>query len=129
MAGRPTTYTEEVLKLARDYVDNCPDKVPMVVGLCKHIGRSKATVYSWAKDDDKAAFLDILGEIEENQHIELVNGGLAGEFASPIAKMMMTKHGYSDKQEVDHSSNDGSMTPAPAVQVTKEDIKSIADKL
>ena len=102
--GRPTTYTKEVLELARDYVENCPNKVPLVVGLCKHISRSKATVYNWAKDEDKAEFLDILKEIEENQHVLLIENGLDNTFNSAITKMMLTKHGYSDKVEQDVTS-------------------------
>ena len=102
--GRPTDYTDQVLELARGYVKNCPDKVPIVVGLCKHIGRAKTTVYRWAKEDGKEEFKDILEEIEENQHIGLINGGLDSTFNSRITKMMLTKHGYSDKVEQDVTS-------------------------
>ncbi len=109
--GRPTTYTEDMLVKATDYIANCPDVIPTVVGLCQHIERSKSTVYSWAKDDDKSQFLDILEQIDEKQEIRLISGGLMGEFNSPIAKMMLTKHGYSDKQDVDLKSSDGTMTP------------------
>lgn len=111
---RPTTYTEEMLEDAREYLEVYEDKgelVPTVVGLCQHIKRSKSIVYDWAKHPDKKEFLDILGEIEEMQHMKLVGGGLSGSFNSVITKMMMTKHGYSDKQEIDHQSSDGSMTP------------------
>ena len=41
----------------------------------------------------------------------LINGGLMGDFNASIAKVMMTKHGYSDKQEIDNTSSDGSMSP------------------
>jgi uncharacterized protein with von Willebrand factor type A (vWA) domain len=107
-AGRPTSYTEEVLTSAYDYLANYKDNdevIPTVVGLCRHIGRGKTTVYNWAaeKTDEKAEFRDILEAIEENQHIGLVNGGLSNAFNPTITKMMMTKHGYSDKQEIDHS--------------------------
>lgn len=104
MAGRPTDYTDDMLKLAREYIDDCPDKVPMVVGLCKYISRAKSTVYRWAKEEGKEEFKDILEEIEENQHIELINGGLDNIFNSAITKMMLTKHGYSDKVEQDITS-------------------------
>lgn len=107
--GRPTTYTEEMLADAYDYIENYKDNdelIPTVVGLCRHIGRSKSSVYGWAQDPDKQEFLDILNTIEENQHIGLVNGGLSNRFNSAITKMMMTKHGYSDKQEIDITSRD-----------------------
>lgn len=119
--ARPTDYNEEVLTQSQEYLsyfteqDARPDKfreaVPTVVGLCKHIGRGKTTVYNWEKDDDKTEFRDILQEIAEIQELELANGGLVGGFNPAITKMMMTKHGYSDKQEIDHSSTDGSMSP------------------
>lgn len=113
--GRPTTYTDEMLALARDYIDNfeeiTDELVPTVVGLCRHIKRSKSTVYSWAKDEDKKEFLDILGEIEESQEIKLVFGGLSNAMNPAITKMMMTKHGYSDKIDLDHLSSDKSMSP------------------
>ena len=106
--GRPTDYTPEMLELCRDYIDNCPDKVPMVVGLCKHINRGSSTVYQWAKDDDKAEFADILDEIKDLQHLKLINSGLNSEFNSAITKMMMTKHGYSEKVQQEVSGPNGS---------------------
>ncbi len=121
---RPTTYTEEMLEDARDYLLAYKEKgelVPTVVGLCRHIKRSKSTVYSWAQDSDKQEFLDILGEIEEIQHIDLVGGGLGNTFNSSITKMMLTKHGYSDKQEIDHSSSDNSMSPPKATYTIVEE--------
>ena len=105
--GRPTDYTPEMLELCRDYIDNCPDAVPIIVGLCKHINRSSSIVYKWAKDEDKTEFLDILDEIMDLQHLGLVNGGLKAEFSAPVTKMMMTKHGYSEKIDQTLSSPDG----------------------
>jgi serine protease inhibitor len=117
ITGRPTKYSDDLIPLAEDYLENhidYGDVVPMVVGLCKVIERSQSTIYNWAKDDDKPAFLDILKRIEEKQHAVLVNKGLTGEFTSPITKMMMTKHGYSDKQEIEVSEKD--VTPWGSVK-------------
>jgi hypothetical protein len=114
---RPTTYTEEMLAKAREYLEVydsvLEELVPTVVGLCDYIERSKTTVYRWAQEEGKDEFRDILGAIEQKQEKALVKGGLSGQFNSVITKMMMTKHGYSDKQEIDHRSADGSMTPKP----------------
>lgn len=108
-----------MLAKAREYVeiyhDELGELVPTVVGLCDYIDRSKTTVYRWAQEEDKQEFRDILGAIEQKQEKALVMGGLSGQFNSVITKMMMTKHGYSDKQEVAHSSPDGSMSPKPSV--------------
>lgn len=129
--ARPTNYTPEILKAAEDYASfgwrECGDKVPTVAGLAIEIGVSRSICYVWAKEEDKAEFLDILMRIEEMQERELVNCGLAGEFNPAITKMMMTKHGYSDKQEIDHSSADGSMSPKPAIDATKLSDSALAE--
>ena len=112
--GRPTSYDDEMLEAANWYAENyqeCGDVVPSVVGLCAHINRSKSVVYEWIKDPNKPDFLDIYNKIQEGQERGLVNGGLAGGFAPAVTKMLLTKHGYSDKIEQDHTSSDGSMTP------------------
>lgn len=120
---RPTSYSEEVVELANEYLsyfynkDERPEGfdqvVPTVVGLCLHINRGSTTVYNWENDDDpkKQPFRDILKKVQEIQHVKLVNGGLAGGFNPAVTKMMLTKHGYSDKQEVDHTTKGESMQP------------------
>lgn len=113
--GRPTSYTDEMLQKAKQYAEDCSvgnDVVPSIVGLCAYIGRSKSIVYDWIKDPEKADFSDICQEINEKQEKGLINGGLAGGFAPAVTKMMLSKHGYSDKVETDHTSSDGSMSPA-----------------
>jgi hypothetical protein len=103
-AGRPTTYTKELLKAAKEYLSIYKDSdevVPTIVGLCRHIGRSKSIVYKWKGEPDKQEFLDILEEIEETQEIDLIGGGLKSTLNPTITKMMLTKHGYSDKLETD----------------------------
>lgn len=105
-AGRPTKYTPELLEAAWAYANGAwelaGDKVPTVVGLALDIGIDKATCYDWASQPDKAEFSDILRKVEGTQERRLVNGGIEGEFNPAITKMMMTKHGYSDKIETDN---------------------------
>lgn len=113
-AGRPTEYTQEVANLAKSYLENYKENkeaVPTVVGLCRFIDRARSTVYKWASEADKPEFSDIVEQLLEFQEFDLVNGALRGELNPQIAKTMMAKHGYSDKQEIDHRSGDGSMTP------------------
>ena len=112
--GRPTKYDDDMIDKALEYLEcyeGQGELVPTVVGLCRYIKRSKSIVYDWAKVPEKALFSDILCQIEELQHIKLVNGGLGSAFNPAITKMMLTKHGYSDKQEIDHQSSDSSMSP------------------
>lgn len=121
--GRPTDYTPELLEAAMHYATDgwieCKDAVPTVAGLACEIGVSRETCYAWARDDKKKAFSDILHKIAQTQERKLVNGGILGEFNAPITKMMLTKHGYSDRIEQDHSSKDGSMTPTRIELVAK----------
>ena len=108
--GRPTLYTDDMLVKAQDYIDNCPDVVHTVVGLCLYIGVAKSTAYRWAEEGN-AVFKDILDTVSEKQEQKLIGSGLINEFNSAITKMMLTKHGYTDKVETDNKSSDGSMTP------------------
>ena len=122
---RPTTYDDEVLQAARDYVDAYINgqgdrAVPTVVELCRKINRSKATVYTWLKHEDKSEFIDLVSQIEDLQHEELVHGGLAGGFNPAVTKMMLTKHGYSDKQEIDMTTH-SDVTPWADISASDED--------
>jgi hypothetical protein len=113
-AGRPTDYTPELIEKAWAYAnggwEEAGDPVPSIAGLACEIGVSRETCHAWAKDETKE-FSDILKAIAQEQERNLVKGGLGGVFNASITKMMMTKHGYSDRVETDHTSSDGSMTP------------------
>lgn len=115
MAGRPSTYSEEKLELAKGYLDGGweeeGDSVPQIAGLAIAMGISRETAYEWATHEDKAAYSDIFTRVKALQERRLVNRGLSGDFNPAITKMMLTKHGYSDKLEQSHTSPDGSMTP------------------
>lgn len=41
----------------------------------------------------------------------LINKGLSRKADASLSKLLLMKHGYSEKQEVDVSSSDGSMSP------------------
>jgi len=117
-AGRPSSYTPEVIEKAWQYVNGgwiaAGDKIPTVAGLACEIGVCRETCHAWAKQDGNE-FSHILGEIAKTQERELVNNGLSGNFNAPITKMMLTKHGYSDRVEQAHTSPDGTMTPPKTV--------------
>lgn len=101
-AGRPSDYTPEIVKKAWAYAnggwEEVGDPVPSVAGLACEIGVRRETCHAWAKDETKE-FSNILSAIAEKQERQLLRGGLSGVFNAPITKMMMTKHGYSDKIE------------------------------
>lgn len=108
--ARPTTYDQEIENKAWQYVESgwieLNHRTPSVVGLCQYINRSKSIIYDWAKDPEKE-LSDILEAIAEKQEAELLNNGLSGDFNSTITKLMLTKHGYHDKQDNTHSGPDG----------------------
>jgi len=104
--ARPTDYNQELLDKAQDYVENYEsygDAVPTIAGLACELGMHRETLYAWSKDESKTEFSDIFKKVQQAQERKLVNGGLAGGFNPAVTKMMLTKHGYSDKQEIEHS--------------------------
>lgn len=107
--ARPTDHSKEVEKKAWDYVDNYEDHghaFPSVVGLCKVLNRGKSTLYDWAGDESKG-FSDILAAIKENQELVTFNKAMTGEYNATIAKLLLGKHGYHDKQDSTLSGVDG----------------------
>jgi hypothetical protein len=126
--GRPSLYTPELIEKAWEYVNGgwqvAGDKVPSVAGLACEIGIHRETCHAWARDEEKD-FSDILKALAQKQERELVNNGLDGTFTPAITKMMMTKHGYSDRVEQHVTSPDGSMTPKSA-ELTDEQLERIA---
>jgi len=121
---RPHEYTQEKLELARDYLDGGweleGDAVPQIAGLAMAMGVCRQTVYNWGAESDKPEFLDIFTRVLQLQERKLINGGLKEQFNPAITKMMLTKHGYTDKQAVDHTSSDKSMSPK--TELTKEQL-------
>ena len=105
--GRPSKYTPELLDMAREYIDggwkDTGRVIPSHIGLALHLGISTSALYSWGKDDEKSEFVDILARIMGLQHEELINNGLTGDFNSAITKLVLGKHGYHERQEVDMS--------------------------
>ncbi len=115
--GRPTDYTPELLGKARAYLEEFKPEsgvLPTIEGLALHLGISRQTVYAWrseilegTKELAKPEFTDIVERILATQAKTLIEKGLSGDFNSSITKMMLGKHGYSDKQEIEHSGSLG----------------------
>ena len=56
-------------------------------------------MYDWEKKYPE--FLYILEAIKLEQQKVLLNKGLSGDFNSAITKLVLGKHGYHEKQDVD----------------------------
>lgn len=113
--GRPTSCTPELIEAARNYVQGGyadeGDLIPSIAGMACAIGVGRSTIHGWVKDKINPDFLDIFEQCSESQERKLLNGGLGGDFNPAITKMILTKHGYTDKVEQAHTSPDGSMSP------------------
>lgn len=101
--GRPPKYTDDILEQAHDYLMGewkaIGDFIPSLEGLASYIGVSVRTIHNWKTDEAKADFLHICEGVMTLQSRFLINNGLLGVYSAPITKMMMVKHGYSDKVE------------------------------
>ena len=128
--GRPSLYTPEIVQAAWDYANGgwitAGDKVPSIAGLACEIGISRETCRDWASIEGNQ-FSGILMAIAQKQERELLNNGLDGTFNPPITKMMLSKHGYSDRLDQDHTTN-GKDMPA-ASPIDKALAEALAKKL
>lgn len=112
--GRPTIYSDEMVRKARLYVKGGfkhpeepgedPEVIPTVEGLAYLLGISIDTCYTWAKEEGKEEFSDVLAELKKKQARILLSGGLAGGYSPVISKLLLvSKHGYEDKKAVEFS--------------------------
>jgi hypothetical protein len=102
--GRPTKYTPEFLELANDYLQNFNtdkynDTIPSIAGLAYVSNISRSTLHEWYGQEGKKDFSDILDKLLALQEKLTLNGGLNGTYNSAMAKLLLGKHGYSDKTE------------------------------
>jgi hypothetical protein len=109
-SGRPTKYTPELLETAWDYLknheENYSHQFPSIEGLAYVLKVSRSTLNKWMGEEDKKEFSDIAEAIAQLQIITLCNKGLAGEYNSTIAKLLLSKHGYHEKTELDANIRD-----------------------
>jgi|SRR6478736_4469337 len=122
-AGRPTKYSEDILKLTDQYITGCEDeeqtivsgesekftsykvrvkvKMPTIEGLSLYLNVHKDTIFEWDKQHKE--FSDLLSVLRAKQCDRLINKGLSGDYNPFIAKLILSKHGYAEKQEIEHS--------------------------
>ena len=109
--GRPTKYNDEILSKAKAYVDGgyieFGDVIPQMAGLAIELSISRETIYDWCDDPEKQEFSDIVGRCLRAQERKLLNGSLKGEMNPTIAKLILTKHGYSERVQQEHMGENG----------------------
>lgn len=153
-AGQPTKYNEHTIAQVRQYLLDCEDnyvevpildvdgeyirdndgkiktrqkhtvKLPNVAGLAVYLGVSRETLYEWGRVHKE--FSDILKEVLAKQEEKLIQGGISGEYNGTIAKLILTKHGYSDKIDTDLTSKGERIgLPTDRVSEIKQALKDI----
>lgn len=101
-AGRPTLYCPAILELTRLYIDNYQehgDAIPSIAGLALILGIRRETIHVWCGEEGKEEFSNIIEQLLAKQEQVLISQGLKGTYNATITKLILTKHGYSDKQE------------------------------
>lgn len=122
--GRPTDYNEQTVAKCYEYLEGRQDtsedivtgqsekgfttykqkvtvKLPTIEGLAVYIGVHKDTVFEWDKIHPE--FSDFLNILRGQQAERLIDNGLSGDYNPIIAKMLLSKHGYTEKTQVEHS--------------------------
>jgi len=107
--GRPTKYDEKYCKEILDYVG---DGGRSVNSFAKHLRVSRSTIYKWADDNKKFSdALKLAQEISEAYWEDRLSDELmlSKEVNAPLVKLhFANRFGWTDKQQVDKTSSDGS---------------------
>lgn len=111
-AGRPTDLDEDVVNQVWEYLETYRkhgDIVPTIEGLACFIKCSVSAIYQWEsrESENGSQFKEAVNAVRASQGKELLNGGLDGSLNSGITKLILTKHGYSDKTQQEVSGPNG----------------------
>lgn len=105
--GRPTKLTPEVIAKAWDYLNRTAniskgELLPTIEGLALATGVHRDTLQEWEKDVNNE-FSVIVKQLRQAQAEKLIQNALVGNYNPMIAKLLLSKHGYVEKQEIDQS--------------------------
>ena len=137
--GRPTTYDKKYIGMVDAYLRDNVDlvdvvteegetppkqstvKLPTVEGFARHIGVPRRTIYDWR--DNHPEFSHTLDKILIEQQERLINKGLAGDYNSTIAKLILSSnHGMAERKDV--TSGD---LPIPLLNAIRDNISDEED--
>ncbi len=77
--GRPTKYTPDMIKVAKDYIASCnreATELPTIEGLSLVLGVDDTTVGLWAEQNP--GFLATIKDLKAKQKTQLINDGMYG---------------------------------------------------
>lgn len=105
--GRPTKLTAALIDEAKAYLTGDSitegEELPTIEGLANRLNITRETLYQWEKEN--TAFSDILEDLRQLQSNKLIQRSLTNKYNPTISKMMLTKHGYVEKHEVEEKSD------------------------
>ena len=103
-AGRPTGYSEEILEKTNTYLTECVEqnKLPSIARLARYLLVSRTTIYEWSGKHKEFSY--ILDDVLSEQEASALEKGLNGEWNPTIVKLLLGKHGYSEKSQTDITS-------------------------
>ena len=104
--GRPSKYNELTLEITENYIHNYAmygHAIPSNAGLSVVLGVHRGTIQAWANDSDKVEFSDMLVRLQSEQEQILLSKGLTGEYNSNIVKLVLAKHNYADKSDINQN--------------------------
>lgn len=107
MTGRPTKLTKEMVEKAETYLDQFPKEgeIPIIEGLALFLDLHKDTLYAWEGGEKplNRSFSDVMRKVRDTQAVTVINGSAHGKLNPTISKVLLTKHGYIDRSEVDNN--------------------------
>lgn len=122
--GRPTSYSEEVLQKAYDYLDECDREfqIPYIQELALVLGVNQDTLYEWAKAKNEdnnlryPEFSEALKMIKSCQELKLLRSSMYAFSSTGSLFQLKTNHGYveTEKRVIE-------------AKVQNEDMKTLAD--
>lgn len=107
--GRPSKYSEDVQKIADNYIDNYQDTIelngktvantiPTATELAFKLRVHRETIYNWGKQNRQ--FFDTLERIKQKQEMMITKYGLNRNYDSAFAKFIAVNvTNYKDKVE------------------------------
>ena len=101
--GRPTVYEPSYVTKVLGIIARSSSKNPLTIaGIAVELGHHKQTLYEW--EEAHPEFGDVLKKVRETQEHQLVQNGLNSKWSTAMSIFLLkNNHGYTDKQEIDHS--------------------------
>lgn len=99
-SGRPTKFTPSILTKCQEYLAGGYKElgiVPSLPSLSLYLNLSHDTRNTWLRLHPE--FRAIVEDVKDLQHAILLHGGLTGALNPTITKLILGKHGYSERVE------------------------------